>query len=157
VQSLVDQGATLIYESSNPLGLGPRQAVLWAFRPDNPLNLTFADHLVLIGCTRLTGNKVLFNWYTRRTTNTAYQIFVHLIDPKTGEIVKQADTQVGGTTHPTNSWRQNELIFDVVELPADYSAYRIELGLYELASGARAEIRDSANKTVGDHIMIDLR
>ncbi|HVO69471.1 MAG TPA: hypothetical protein VMT24_05470, partial [Aggregatilineaceae bacterium] len=49
VQSLIGQHATLIYESHNPLNLWPRQAVLWTFRPDHLLNLTFDGSLRLVG------------------------------------------------------------------------------------------------------------
>ncbi len=162
LRTLEAQGAIIVYESANPLGLGYRQVVLWAFRPQYPINVSFDNKLFLIGYNVLKTpdgrTSLLLHWYTSRIPDIAYNLFVHLIDPDSGKIIAQADTPLGKGIHPTNTWRQNELVFEPVDLPSEISQkpYTIRIGLYNLATGARAEVQNAAQKSVGDFVELML-
>ena len=84
---------------------------------------------------------------------------VHILDSQTGKLIAQTDTQVGEENHSTNTWRKKDLVFDRVELAViatDSSRhYQIELGLYDLVSGARSSIYNEIHIVIGDHIIID--
>ncbi len=164
LKRLVEQGATVIYQSANPLGLGPRQAVLWAFRPNYSVNVQFGRSLLLIGYHAITterGNSLLFHWYTQHPTNVAYTMFVHVLDANTGSLVGQADTPLGEGVRPTNTWRQNEPVFESVDLPADLlkrttRPFHVRVGLYAQGDGQRALIENKNQTFCDDHIDITL-
>jgi len=163
VQAIEDQGATIVYQSTNPFGLGYRQVVLWTFRPQVVLNLTFDNTLTLIGYnvnrTAEGRSSLIMHWYTRRIPEVAYNIFVHLIDPESGKLVAQADTQLGKGIHPTNTWRQNELVYEPIDLPPEMAQkpYTVRIGLYQLDTGTRAQIQTADQKAIGDHVDLPWR
>jgi Gpi18-like mannosyltransferase len=154
-QTLGGEPTTLLYTYQSPLHVGPHLAVLWTFRPDTPLNITFDDSLVLIGYSLLHtegGTRLLLHWYTQQTTTTRYTAFIHLIDSQTGSLIAQADSPLGGGSHPTDGWRPNELVFDSIPLPAVNSPYIVRIGLYQ--ADRRAAIQDQQGNPMGDHIDI---
>ncbi len=163
IQHVVDSGATLLYESPfSPFG-GPRQAVLWAFRPDQVLNVRFDASLMLIGY-NVQHNpdgqiSLLFHWYTISPPTINYHLFLHMLEPGSGNVVGQADTELGGGSHPTALWHRNELVFESAALPQNVlvsRAYQIRIGLYDLNSGNRAHVNDDHNQPIGDSIVIEL-
>src|SRR5260221_4794730 len=165
LDDFVNQGATIIYQSNNPLGIGARQAVLWTFRPTFPLNLDFDNGLHLIGyqaSKRESGTEgILLLWYTRQAPAEPYNIFMHLLDGAARQLVAQADAPLGKGTHPTDTWRPGELGFETMELPAEAlqnltKPYHLRLGLYRLDNGQRAQITTAQGSPVGDSIEITL-
>lgn len=164
IDTLVANGATLLYRSDDPFRFGIRQAVLWTFHPQYELNVTFDNSLYLAGYHVLESVgqlDLLFHWYTVQIPDIAYHLFLHVIDPKTGETVGQVDVPLGQGFHPTNTWRKNEIVFETISIPADLlakveSPYVIHVGLYDLDSGARAIITDKAKDVVGDHLILTI-
>ncbi len=161
--TLAAQGATVVYRTKLPAGAGPGRAVLWTFRPNQPLNVVFDGSLFLAGYHVLQaedgGVGLLFHWYTQRTTPAAYNLFIHVLDPVTGQPVGQADTPLGRGSHPSNTWRLNEIVFETVQIPGDIlrrasRPYHVRLGLYQVDTGTRAAITDDGGQAIGDHLDI---
>jgi Gpi18-like mannosyltransferase len=159
--SLAAQGATVVYTTKLPAGAG--RAVLWTFRPQQPLNVVFDGSLFLAGYHVLQaedgGVGLLFHWYTQRPTPDAYNVFIHVLDPVTGELVGQADAPLGRGSHPSNTWRLNEIVFETVQIPVDIlrrvsRPYHVRLGLYQVGTGTRAAITDESGQALGDHLDI---
>jgi hypothetical protein len=85
-------------------------------------------------------------------------MFVHVLGPN-GEIIRQADASLGQGTHPSNTWRVGEIVFEVVHLPSDAvgtTSYQVRFGLYDLATGRRAEIENADDADIGDSVMIPM-
>ncbi|MDV7390950.1 hypothetical protein RZS08_06345, partial [Arthrospira platensis SPKY1] len=84
---------------------------------------------------------VTLTWAAAAPAPIDYQVFAHLRQPETGAIVAQADGPPVDGWYPTSWWEPGELVPDVREfaLPADLApgAYRLVVGLYDLAGGAR--------------------
>ncbi len=104
---------------------------------------------------------VLFLWYNRQPTATVYNVFIHALDAAGAESAGQADAPVGKLAHPTNTWRTNELVFDIVELSDQILATgqtptQLRVGLYQVSTGTRAAITDENGKPVGDSIVIHI-
>lgn len=82
-------------------------------------------------------------WQATGTTDRDYRIFVHLADA-TGRVVAQIDREPQGRRFPTSFWEAGEEIRDPVSLslPLDLSPgrYRLLVGLYDPASGARVPV-----------------
>ena len=80
-------------------------------------------------------------WAAAAPAPVDYQVFVHLRQPQTGAIVAQADGPPVDGWYPTSWWAPGELVRDarVFTAPADLApgAYRLVVGLYDLAGGAR--------------------
>jgi hypothetical protein len=142
------------------LGLGPEQAIYWLFEPQTPLDAVFDGGLRLIGYDvepQPDGSvEILFYWYTQTPTAINYNYFIHVLDPATGEILAQADRQVGDYTHQTGIWRPGELVFDRVRVPAPEGAAieQIAFGLYDLATGTRAAAASLDGTPLGDRFVI---
>lgn len=86
-------------------------------------------------------NSFKLSWVAARSINEDYQVFVHLRDPVTGDLVAQADGPPVGGWYPTSWWPIGELISDVriFELPDAISPgqYDLVVGFYDLNSGVR--------------------
>ncbi len=162
LKMLIAQGATLLYVSDGLPPLRPRQAVLWTFRPEVSLDLTFNDSIELLGYHILRGENgdvgLLVHWYTIKPTSFDYNLFIHVIDPETGQLVGQADGPLGQGTHPTSTWRQNELVFEEFRIPAGLveKSRHLRIGLYQLTNGQRAPIRNGQNLLATDFMDVVL-
>ncbi len=86
-------------------------------------------------------NSLKLKWTALNTIDNDYQVFVHLRDPITSDLVAQADGPPVGGWYPTSWWPTGELISDdrVFELPDDISpgSYELVVGFYDLDSGER--------------------
>ena len=65
-----------------------------------------------------------------------YTVFIHGID-KAGIVVAQADGQPANGDYPTSYWLAGEVVRDSHSIQWPAQVDRIEVGLYDLASGAR--------------------
>jgi hypothetical protein len=87
-----------------------------------------------------------------------YTVFVHLLD-QYGTVVAGYDKEPRRGNAPTSTWTLEEPVVDAVQLflPAGISAgrYRLEVGLYNAASGQRVGIRDATGAIATDRILID--
>jgi hypothetical protein len=83
--------------------------------------------------------RITLHWNASVPPSKDYTVFVHMVSPD-GKQVAQHDAQPGGGAFPTSLLSggvevpDNHLL-DVSALPA--GNYRLEIGLYDLASGAR--------------------
>ena len=155
IRQFTDQGAELLYDSGDMFGLAPRRAILWTFRPQHVLNLNFNNELFLIGYdVQQDGKDLLLYWYTRRKPLAAYQLFVHLLDPQTSQLVAQGDIPLGRGRHPSDTWRPDELVFEPVAVPPTSlpSPLRLDFGLYQLDTGRRVTIQGTNGPT--DHFEV---
>ncbi|MGQ0603170.1 MAG: hypothetical protein ACT4QE_15920 [Anaerolineales bacterium] len=82
----------------------------------------------------------------QRPTTVQYKIFVHLI--RDGQILSQHDGQPVADLRPTTSWLPGEIIHDQIalQIPVDLppGEYRLRIGLYDYATGARLPVRNPA-------------
>jgi hypothetical protein len=83
-------------------------------------------------------------WRAVSVPERSYHVFVHLVDPKSEEIIAQSDKVPVDWLRPTNGWRSGEVLQDehllelLEELPAgDYHLY---VGLYDPESAQRLPI-----------------
>lgn len=84
---------------------------------------------------------IMLQWAATAALEKDYQVFVHLRDPQSGEIVDQADGAPAGGWYPTSWWPTRETIVDerTFALADDVSAgaYDLVVGFYDLSSGQR--------------------
>jgi hypothetical protein len=80
-------------------------------------------------------------WGVAMPVTTDYQLFVHLRDPVTNEVMAQADGPPLAGWYPTSWWSAEELIKDErpFPLPPDMrpGQYNLVVGFYDLLSGER--------------------
>jgi 4-amino-4-deoxy-L-arabinose transferase-like glycosyltransferase len=84
-------------------------------------------------------------WLARDPIDTPRRIFVHLVDPATGQIIAQHD----GLDAPARFWRAGDWIAQQhsLSIPPDTLAgvYEVRIGLYDPISGQRLVQTNSAN------------
>jgi len=95
-------------------------------------------------------------WQALEDGDRDYTVFVHLLDQE-GRMLDQADAQPLGGDYPTSFWGRGELIQDsyLLSLPPQTppGAYKIEVGMYLLATGERLPVKDAEGVRVpGDRI-----
>lgn len=118
----------------------------------NPGDASFAGEVVLRGVQwkpdELHAGDLLeleLFWQALRPLATDYSVFVHLFD-ENGIVQAQRDSYPAGGSLPTSEWPANALVPDrhQLRLPAVLPAptrLRIEVGLYDFATGRRLPIR----------------
>jgi hypothetical protein len=97
-------------------------------------------------------------WQAMTRMEESYTVFVHLLD-KNEMIGGQWDSVPGGGLLPTTSWLEGEVIADEYEVPIRPGAppghYVIEIGMYDVYTGERLQVRDESGKQVeGDRILL---
>lgn len=97
-------------------------------------------------------------WQAMRRMDTSYTVFTHLLDGSSRIWGQQDNIPVQGT-YPTTGWLPEEVIIDQYQIPAHDEAragrYRIEVGLYDAATGLRLTAVDSQDQTLlGDHLLL---
>jgi Protein O-mannosyl-transferase TMEM260-like len=104
---------------------------------------------------------VTFQWESLAKAEESYTIFVHLIDAANVPYVSLDYTPLGGSA-PTHlwipKWLPGQRFIDPYRLtiPPDLplGTYFIEVGLYEMVSGRRLHISDSAGNLNGDRYIL---
>lgn len=96
-------------------------------------------------------------WQTSQTQAQRYKVFAHLLGP--GDTLwGQRDSEPGGGLRPTTTWKAGETIRDnygLLILPGTPPGeYRIELGMYSLASGQRLPVLDANGAALGDRLLL---
>jgi 4-amino-4-deoxy-L-arabinose transferase-like glycosyltransferase len=90
-------------------------------------------------------------WKALQPSDTAFTVFVHVLDAR-DHIVGQRDEAPDHGARPTTSWVAGEYLVDSHELTIDPSIpggiYRIEVGLYDPATGARVPTADGADHAI---------
>ena len=102
---------------------------------------------------------VTLYWQAREEISTSYTVFVHLLD-KAERIWGQKDSPPGEGAWPTTSWVPDEVLADryilQVRQDAPPGEYRLEVGMYEAATGDRLPVFDVLGKRVpGDRVLLD--
>jgi mannosyltransferase len=134
--------------------------------PLQPANLEFA------GGPRLTGyaysplvarrGETLFvtlEWQAAARMTVDYTVFTH-VSNSDGQPVAQLDSQPASGTRPTSTWAPGETILDrrAILLPPDLppGQYRVEIGLYDLATGQRLPLIAGSPQAGLDHPALGL-
>ncbi|MCL4489736.1 MAG: glycosyltransferase family 39 protein [Chloroflexi bacterium] len=142
--------------------VAPRQAP--PANPEHPQPIDFDHRAQLLGYDLKSGEspsqfQLSLYWRARAEMDRDYTVFVHILNSD-GKIVAQADHQPQQGNYPTSIWDVGETVRDDVplaipdEVPA--GAYKIEIGWYDLATGARLPAFDAHDQPLGDHILLDL-
>jgi hypothetical protein len=99
--------------------------------------------------------EVKLYWQPRGAIDQDYTVFVHLVAPD-GRLVSQHDAMPQGGALPTSAWMPGETVPDAHVLKLDPALpageYRVEVGLYSLATMERLPVTDAAGHPAGDHI-----
>jgi uncharacterized membrane protein len=102
-------------------------------------------------------------WKTDRPVTTSYTAFVHLLGAQYNPVQDnflwgQVDRIPVEGRLPTSAWTPGQLIADPYSIPIQANAppglYRIEVGLYEAATGTRLRVFDANGKEVGDAAVV---
>ena len=90
-------------------------------------------------------------WRAEQTPAQRYKVFVHLLDAN-NQVVAQRDGEPFADLRPTTTWRAGETIVDnygvFIEPGTPPGTYRVEIGMYRVADGARLRIGE------GDHLIV---
>lgn len=101
--------------------------------------------------------QVTLLWRASAPVDRRYKVFVHLLGPG-GLLWGQRDSEPGGGLRPTNTWTAGETVPDrygITVLPGTPpGTYQLEVGLYDLATGARLSVDPAYNAAAGDHLVI---
>jgi hypothetical protein len=102
---------------------------------------------------------VALYWQTERTTATDYSIFLHLVDEK-GALVAQQDGPPQDGYAPTSWWRPGDRTVDrhALAIPSNLPTghYRLEIGVYDSASGARLPLFDDHRRQPDDAWVVEI-
>ncbi len=90
---------------------------------------------------------------------TDYTVFVHLLGPD-GQVWGQVDRAPGDGQRPTSGWLPGEVLLDRYAVPLEVGApsgvYRVEVGLYEAATGRRLPVKDANGSPLpDDRVLLD--
>jgi 4-amino-4-deoxy-L-arabinose transferase-like glycosyltransferase len=131
----------------------------------HPLPATLGDKIELLGYALdttevqagATLNLTLY-WKALAEMDTSYTVFIHILD-EGGTIYGQRDRLPGDGAYPTTSWLGGEVLTDThplqVSLAAHGGNYRLAIGLYDSASGARLPASSDVAEVSQDRIMLD--
>ncbi|MEW5719895.1 MAG: glycosyltransferase family 39 protein [Chloroflexota bacterium] len=139
--------------------------------PQKIVNARLGDAIELIGHDIARDGDTLVltvYWSCLAETREDYTVFAHLIgviNPATQSPVwAQDDTRPGRGTFPTSRWQTGEVIVDEyrLTLPPNLprGEYQIEIGMYNLATGARVQVVDAngasmeSNRVIFERIAI---
>jgi 4-amino-4-deoxy-L-arabinose transferase-like glycosyltransferase len=167
------QGVTVFDQEGQPIGnsvvvgqvkMAPRRRREFAI--DNPQNFNLANKVALIGYkvdkAKLgPGEEIRLTlyWQTEEEMGTDYTIFTHLIDEQ-GNIWAQMDSQPLEGDYPTSFWDIGEIIEDEYILAINEDAptglYRLEIGMYELATMQRLPVLGDDGEIKDDHFLLPL-
>ena len=109
---------------------GPTRYVYRTFTPQYALDVNFGDVAQLHGYDlRLSGDQLdlTLYWQSRAADLPDYTLFVHLIDPESGEAVTQRDAP---PERLSSQWDQYEWVFDERSIPLDLPPgdYAVQIG-----------------------------
>ncbi len=131
---------------------------------ENPISVSFADHIDLVGYSLSDRNLVpgdsldlTLIWSPRAKPSKNYGVFVHLLDSQE-KVRGRADSSRRFERYPTSMWDAGEVVVDTHtlslgrDLPAD--RYRLAIGLYDLESGQPVGVVDETGQTEADHVVV---
>ncbi len=93
---------------------------------------------------------VTLYWHSRVDLKNNWTVFAQLVGetnaPNGSPVWAQDDSEPGRGTMPTSHWRAGEIVIDEYHLNLDNlprGEYRIEIGMYDLHTGARLPVTDA--------------
>ena len=95
-------------------------------------------------------------WRAQTDPETAYKVFVHLLD-RSQQIVTQVAQEPQRGEAPTTGWLAGEVVTDEIEIivSEEMSTVRsIAVGLYEPSTGERVPIVNAQGIAVGDNVTV---
>ena len=99
--------------------------------------------------------ELLLYWQARKRPERSYKVFVHLVEPSTGNVVAQNDAVPRQWMYPTHWWESGEVVEDLIVLPLDgvpSGSYLLRLGIYDPDTA----IRLSATSKGGERYAEDM-
>lgn len=126
----------------------------------HPQEVAFQDAIRLLGydlepTTARPGEAIQLTlyWQTRRPALRGWTVFTHLLDARE-KIHAQHDAIPDGGHRPTTTWAPGETIVDrhtlVVQPDAPPGVERLEVGLYDAATGQRLKTADGGDRALLD-------
>lgn len=101
--------------------------------------------------------QVALLWQADEKVDMPYTVFVHALDG-TGNKIGQGDSEPAGGLSPTTSWKPGDTVVDRhgVLLPAVFQreGARLDLGLYDLKTGARLQLLDEQGRPGGTSLVL---
>jgi len=133
-----------------PAEIGPLRVE--PLQPGHSSQSTFGELIQLLGYDLERPSDVLtvtLYWQALQAMDTSYKMFIHLIDPASGEVVAQVDAVPRDWTYPTNRWIAGEVVRDTIRVPlGQLSAgrYDMTVGWYDPMTSQRLEARKSGGE-----------
>ncbi len=135
-----------------------------AFSPEHVLNADLSHQVTLQGydldtsiASAGSAVQLALYWRAQREMDEDYTVFVHLMDDA-GRIWGQSDAQPENGFYPTSFWDKGEVVKDehrfAISSSAPSGRYRIEVGIYLLATGQRLPVLTEDGKTAGDAVLL---
>ena len=121
--------------------------------PANRSDARFGDSAQLVGYELQSDARVAhmtLYWRALAASETAYTVFVHLVDAN-GVLRAQGDQIPGAGTYPTTTWVKGEYLADGYTIAAPPGEYAIRIGMYDAATGARLPVFAATGQPVGDY------
>ena len=98
-------------------------------------------------------------WFAANKIDKDYSVFAHLVDAN-GKMVSGYDSQPARGNRPTHAWTPQQTELDAIVLPVDPGTptgrgYRLEIGMYDLATMRRLSLLDANGQPQGDTITFE--
>jgi len=131
-----------------------------------PVDYRLGEHIRLVGydvgaTTVRPGEQVscTLYWQAEGTPDIGYTVFVHILDP-VSRVRGQRDAPPQNGAAPTTSWLPGQVIVDPYVFSVDADAppgeYRLEVGMYDPATGQRLPIYDATgNRLPDDRVLLE--
>ena len=97
-------------------------------------------------------------WQALNRISSSYKIFVHLIDPASGQVVSQVDTVPHDWSYPTDWWEKGEVVKDTLLLSLEgvpAGIYEIYVGLVDPATNERLTVTSDNDRGGGDIFLLN--
>jgi hypothetical protein len=133
-------------------------------RPQHPLEARLGNHIFLEGYSL--GSELLspggtliltLYWKTDAPIDQRYTVFTHLMGPN-GQLQAQRDSEPQGGSLSTDQWSVDKRILDnyAITLPenAPPGSYRLNVGMYLLATGERLTVHAASTTTAQDYVTL---
>lgn len=126
--------------------------------------ISFGEHFCLLGYGLSTNElqpgeslSVTLYWAYQQPSPIDYKIFVHLLDGAS-QVQGQHDAIPRGGGAMTSGWVQGDVLMDLYEVPlaltAEGGTLQIEVGFYDLATGARLPLLRDGQPTGEDRLIL---
>ncbi|MFN8474263.1 MAG: hypothetical protein U0822_18865 [Anaerolineae bacterium] len=126
----------------------------------HPQSARLGDVAELIGYNLASDGKkvdVTLYWRALEPQSVDYTVFAHLVD-SAGKGYGQSDGQPEGGVSPASTWDPGQIVVDKrsIKLPPDAPGELwLQVGMYDLASGARLPVTLNGQRVEGDQVRLD--